>query len=767
VALSTTPEGMARSETDIASESSPIVRTGSRTQSSSAARETLTERVADGIAVAACVFFAAVAMWEMAGPPPGGHFGSSASFIIGGENMLRWHLFAVAPHYSVVRPTPETFYCHHPYGSIFLAALSSAVFGHHWFSIRMPAILCSALSAPLMYALGRSMWGILPAAIATITFVFLPIDLAFSSFTNLEVPMIFFGLLFSWGTVRLWQTWRMRWVVVATIGAFGAAQCDWVGLVLSGIVVMFAFTRAYILPRRWYGRINERLYAQWFGYVTAAAVGTFILYLVLFAKVDRLGDLLGSYHVRTSGSEAKLTDVFTQRRKMWLDWMLTRVGIGAIFGGLPLACLRLLRRPQEIIPVAWTLTAAFQYFVFKEGADVHIFWPHYFGPAVALSMGVITATLLWGKDRIARALPRLRLANLTASVMIGIILIACLAVLARTALPQLKQSRMTGGRFDDGGRHIDTDADAAQFTQWASYDVPADGVLEVVPGMPFTYAAEYGGRRAAHGHSGPLTSTTPSEAGRIAVADTRAIAPADLKTVAKQFAIQAVGPFWRIDRARTGPNLTAIRYLERQPGPLEWMFVVGTDLFRTIGPDPDEFAGWEWNDALDLDPVSPSPAPGTFEEIRIAHNVAIAHGDEAKAAALRERLMAKVKRPLRVDFSDDVHLLEVDVDSGPATVVTFLWETGPSYKPADTYFDVKCKVTEPPRFWPSKIDYFEKDMNGPPAIRPAMWKPRYLYTHRFVAMHRVGTEECRGAFAGTAAPRPPGNLADLPVFVLR
>lgn len=726
----------------------------------------LVERAADVIAVVACVFFGACALWEVAGPLPGGHFGSSAAYAISGENMFTWHKFAIIPDYHHTAPGTDAYYCHHPYGSFLLAALSTVLFGHHWLTVRMPAVLCSLASAPLVYALGRAMWGVLPAAFATVLFVVIPIDLAFSSFTNLEVPTIFFGLLFSWGTVRLWQTWRARWIAVAAIGALGVTQVDWIGLVLTGVVVSFGFIRAYVLPRRWYGRIHEAEYAQWFAYVTAASIGTFLLYLVLFAKVDRIGDSMASYHIRTSGSEARWGEVFSQRRKMWLSWMLTPIGMGILGLGIPLAFVRLVRKPAEIIPIAWTLAGTFQYLIFKEGADVHIFWPHLFGPSIAMAGAIVLTTLLWARGKIVAAVsvPRRAKVAWATGILVAVFAIVPVVLTLRIAIPQLVQSRKTSGRFDDGGRHIETDADSTQFAQWAGRDLPADGTL-IVHSATYGYGAEYGAFRPGQADNGPLASASIKDPTRFTIADSRLLNLTELQSIAKRFQVSAVGPFWRVNRSTKGPNFSAVRYTEEEPSPLEWLFVTGTDLVRTIGPDNDIWATWEWKDALGLDVVSPDPAPGTFDEIRIAHNAAVAHGDAKRADALRTRLLAKASHVTQYDFTDDVHLLAVEVESGPAVVVTLLWETGPQYQRIDGYFDVKCKIVAPPKLWFSQTDYFEKDMSPIPTFRPAMWKPRYLYTQRFIALRRIGTEQCRGAFT-TPDPKPIGGGADIEVFTL-
>jgi hypothetical protein len=476
---------------------------------------------------------------------------------------------------------------------------------------------------------------------------------------------------------------------------------------------------------------------------------------------------MASYSIRTSGSEAKWSEVFSQRRKMWLSWMLTPIGMGTVAAALPISLVRLMRRPAEIIPIAWVLAATFQYLIFKEGADVHIFWPHLFGPSIALSAGVILVTLLWARGKLLGAVPtkaRVFAAWATAGAVAALVGIPLLLV-ARTALPQLVQSRKTSGRFDDGGRHIETDADSTQFAQWAAHDTSPAGAI-MSHSATYGYGAEYGAHLPPFPDSAALAPTNDKDLQKIAVSDSRLLSIVELQAIAKRFQVEAVGPFWRINRSLPGPRFEALRYVEHQPGPLEWLFVTGTDLVRTIGPEVDTFATWEWLDALGLDPMSPHSAPGTFDEIRIAHNVAVAHGDTKRAESLRERLLAKVGHPTHYEFTDDVRLIDVEVDSRAAVVVTLLWEVGPDYKKTDGYFDVRCKVVAPPKAWFSATDYFEKDMSPIPTMRPSMWKPRYLYTQRFIALQRIGTEQCRGGFTAPE-PRPASGGTDIEVFTLR
>ncbi len=719
----------------------------------------LGERVAHWLALGACVFFAAASFWECFGASRSGHLSTSAGYAIVGENMVHWGKFAQYAGYLPKPATPDQYYCHHPYGIAVLDAIAYLIFGHHWFSVRAAAIFCSVISPPLVYAFGRRAWGVIPAAVATIFFAFVPIDLAFANFGNLEEPTIAFGLLFGWATARIWETSKTRYLFLSAVGALGAANGDWAGLVFLGPVVGFGFVRAYVLPRRWYGRIDDRMYAKWFAFATTMAVGTVVLYLGLFAKADKLGDLMGSYHLRTSGSEATLADTLSQRRQLWLATMLTPFSYAAIGAGVPLAALRLVRRPLEIFPIAWCMAASFQYFVFKQGADIHIFWPQYYAPTAALAAGTLTATLLGGREALMGLVGRitheprlLRTFGAVTATALGLALGIPLALLARIGVPSLVQSRKTAGRFDQGGHYISTDADMADFAQWAVSNVATAGsTVQVLERYDYNFSSEYGGDRP-YVRVNSLSAAKPEDPQRIALVDARNQPVKELASIAKQFTVQAVGPLWRVDRAQKGPSLVALRYEEREPNPWEWMFVSGTDLVRKISRQEDPFRTWELRDALGLEAPAPGGTAAAVDELRIAHNVAVRDQNRTRAAELEARLAGMVGRPLGIAFTDGIELQGVDVHYGPAIVVTLFWATDGSFKPEDVGFQLKCKIVAPPPLWKTSIDYFEKDMAPVPVIRPAIWKPGYLYTQRFVALHRIGREECRGSFSGDVHP---------------
>lgn len=730
------------------------------------------ERVAHWLAVAACVFFAAAAFWESFGAQRSGHFSTSAAYAMAGENMVHWRKFAIYSGYLAHPATPDQYYCHHPYGVVVLQAIAYVLFGHHWFTTRAAAIFCSVISPPLLYGFGRIAWGVIPAAVATIFFVFVPIDLSFAAFSNLEEPTIAFGLLFAWSTAKLFDGWKVRHLVLSAVGALGASNGDWVGLVFVGVAVGFGFVRAFVIPRSWYGRVDDRMAARWFAFATAMAVGTVVLYLALFAKADKVADLMGSYHLRSAGGDVAIKDTFTQRRKLWLAVMLTPLSFYAIGAGIPLACLRLVRRPLEIFAIAWACAASFQYFVFKQGADIHIFWPHYYGPTAAFGAGTVMATLLGGREAVVGWVESSgfghelrRFVRVGSAAVLGTLAAVTLLALARVGILELVQSRKTNGRFDSAGKYQSTDADMAEFAKWSVENVATAGsTVQALEKYDFNFSNEYGVDRP-YVRVPTLTVAKPEDPQRIALVDTRNQNVKDLENIAKQFGVQAVGPLWRVDRAQKGPSFVAEQYEEREPNAFEWLFVSGSDLVRKISRKEDPFTTWEWKDALGLPNTPPSVPPVTVDELRIAHNVAVADGDSARAEELRVRVAGHVGVPLGLTYTDGIRLQGVEVKEGPAIVVTLYWETDATFKKVDTVYQVKCKITQPPAFFATDTDYFEKDMAPVPIIRPVSWKPGYLYEQRFIALHRIGKEECSGVFTGDvhlADGKPNATLFTLP-----
>ncbi|MGH7272051.1 MAG: ArnT family glycosyltransferase, partial [Polyangiaceae bacterium] len=157
------------------------------------------EQTAKAVVIAATVWFALAISWGILGPVGGGHWSVVASRGIIAENMLKWGIWGPVRNYTLSRPPVQFYYAHHPWGSFWVIAAFMRVFGRHTFVPRLAPILMSVATPPLLYGIGRSLWGPVPGALAALAYVVLPLTLAFGNFPGFEVPLIFGCLLTTWG----------------------------------------------------------------------------------------------------------------------------------------------------------------------------------------------------------------------------------------------------------------------------------------------------------------------------------------------------------------------------------------------------------------------------------------------------------------------------------------------------------------------------------------------------------------------------------------
>ena len=105
---------------------------------------------------------------------------------IAAENTLRHGVLVPVVHYAVDPPlSPAQYNCRHPYGIYLMEAVVRLLFGHHAWTLRLPALMCSALTPVVLFRLGTELWRPLAALAATAAFVVVPIDLAFAAFSSL------------------------------------------------------------------------------------------------------------------------------------------------------------------------------------------------------------------------------------------------------------------------------------------------------------------------------------------------------------------------------------------------------------------------------------------------------------------------------------------------------------------------------------------------------------------------------------------------------
>jgi hypothetical protein len=723
--------------------------------------EPLEERVARAVTWIATVWFVLAAAWEMFGPILAGHYAAAGGMGIMAENMLRWHIPGPVWEYTRTRPGPSMYYCHHPWGIFWTTTLLMKLFGRHDVVCRLAPVLLSAATPPLLHALGRAIWRPAAGAAAAAAFVVLPITLAFAGFNALEVPVMAWSLLGLWGFVRLTQTGRRRHLAAALIGTLLALHADWPGFMLAGAMLGFGLVRGYLV-RGVFGPLrHERRYAQWWAIGSALAVLSFALYLALFKDAGKLDDLFGSYGMRSSGNAVPLAAVLASRR-YWIELSFSPIAIalGKAAAVLSVARLLVLRREHEVIPLAVLFMATVQYLVFKQGADIHVFWPQYFGAYFALGMGAIVATLapaigfVWKRGRGPRP----------AVAALGVALLPILAI-ARDGVPALRYAHETGGRFNEKGLIIHSDGAKTAFLHFIEPGIPRAATVALHESMKPTWAQVWalGGRVVAGNRPVPKARG----GNEIYLADTRYLLDDLQAQLAREGHVTAVGPFWKVVESEPFAPIDAYAFVEREPSWWEWYFVSGTEPHREIVADP--YRTWELRTHFGQAAEIPAVPPVTLDQKRIAHNLAVAAGDEARAAALRAELGRELK-PLGAAFDDGTELLGARYEEGARSLLT-LWIKAGGPTTADVQLTVKSKVTARAAWSTTMADPTEREVGLPLAIPPQRWRKGFIYADPVAIRKRPGTEVFRASFwvrgAGSPPKRVGGGGAAVEVLTLR
>lgn len=729
------------------------------------------ERLARAAMLVATAWFTLAAAWELFGPLLAGHYASSASMGIIAENMLRWRIAGPVWEYTTTAPTPGMYYCHHPWGIFWTTAALLRFFGRHDFICRLAPVLLSAATPPLLYAIGRSVWRPIAGAVAALSFVVLPITLAFANFNALEMPVIAWSLLGVWGFVRMTQTGKRRHLAAALIGTLLALNGDWPAFVLAGALLGFGAVRGYLLPSLFVPLRSEHRYAQWWVLTSSLSVLTFLGYLLVFQKAGKLDDLFGSYGLRSSGSAVPLSQVLLQRR-YWIELSFTPIAIALGKFGAIVAALRLvvLRREHEVLPLAYLAMATVQYVLFKQGADVHVFWPHYFGAYFALVMGAIAATLVpaiaWIGSEIARRRDRAALEPARAAMItLGVAMVPIVAI-ARDGIPALRYARETGGRFNEKGLLIHSDGAKTAFLRFIDPGIPRAGTVEMHEGMKTTWSQVWtlGGRLVAQARPLPARGRTPASTSAY-LADTRFLLDSMQGELVSGYHVTAVGPFWKVSPSAAAAPIDAYSFAEREPSWWEWYFVSGTEPHRDVVADP--WLTWELRTHFGQAAVAPVEAPVTLEQKRIAHNIAVAAGDGALASQWMEEI-GKALTPVHAGFDDGSELYGTTYHEGARSLLTlYVLASGPSA--TDVQLAVRSRVVKGATLSLTIADPTEREVGIPMGLAPQRWKKGFLYSDPVAIRKRPGAEVFRAIYWARgrgAAPKALGKEAAGGVEVL-
>ena len=709
------------------------------------------ERLGRVLAIAATLWFACAALWEIGAPFGAGHYAAATAVLTGGENMWRHATLGPITHVVAGDPSPSDYYCHHPFGIFWTAALFSLL-GHHDWVCRLPAVLMSACMPALLYKAGRAIWSPLAGGTAALAFTVLPIALAYANFFALEVPAMFGMAITLWGYSRFLQSGRRRFAGLFVFGLVYAAAADWPGFVFGGLVLGALLLRGFFL-RRLFTPLNVRRFTATWALTATLLLLLAAFHLGYFEHLGQFSELLRQGEFRSQGAELPLSETLA-RRRYWILLAFTPLAILLGKLALPVFVVRAfaLRRELEFFPLALLATAILQYVVFKQGADIHFFWPHYFALYFAYAFGALVFWLGVALARVAQHLQRPAVAPVAPmiSLILGLFL---LGVIVPDGVRALRYARKSGGRFNEKGYLIHSDFDKEAALRALAARMPDGATLGIHGSMKQSYWMDWVMER-------PLTQTvlprvaTPLRDDFYAL-DLRFSSGAQVRSFARDFAVHAYGPFLTADLHRAAAPAVSEAVVAREPTWLEWLFVSANHA-RYEARD-SAYGPWELREHLGQRPNPLPPlaaaAPGAIDELRIAHNAAVASGNAALAAALRGRLLARLDRRVARAFSQGVELLGVRFEPGASDVLSvYFLATEPLER--DVQFRITSFVESAPFLSLTPRDELGWDVGMPFSMPSSLWKTGFIYRSESELVRRPGRERYVGAFRGTGAPEP-------------
>jgi Dolichyl-phosphate-mannose-protein mannosyltransferase len=731
------------------------------------------ERVAKMVVIGSTLWLAIAVTWGLFAPIGGGHWAIVASRGIMGDNMVTWGLWGPAREYALDRPTPQLYYVHHPWGTYWVIGALTKLFGRHSFVPRLEPVLMCVACPPLLYGIARALWGPVPGALAALAYAVLPIVLAFGNFPGFEGPLNFGVLVTTWGYVRLQKQWKRRWMIVSLAGTLWSINCDWEAGIFAGTVLGTLLVTSFFLPR-WFGRVDARRFGQWWAASFCIVVVTVFAYLAYVKHIGAVDEFLGQEAKREKGNDLPLFQVLASRR-YWIDTSFTplAVTVGKIAAPVFLFRLLFLRRPLEIFPLAILVMATVEYVHFKNGADVHTFWPLPFAPYWALSLAVLARTGLDLADMAMLRVERVPAGLTREAVSFGVF--GALGLLPLLVMPDgvrgLYYARVTGGRYSDRGRRIFQDVDKSEAAAWMGgrMEGPPSRVL-IHGSMRSTWAVDWALRRPTLSVDGPPTRS-PSPADRYFLADLAFMKVGDQLKMARGFHMVAVGQFVLVDREAPAAPADGFVFDVREPGALEWYLSAGTDPIRTVRPDP--WYTWELRDTFGQtpNPAPPlDPPPAALDDLRIAHNVAVATGDVARAEALQAQLFAKIDAQPATKYTDGTLLLGERYTDGVAPVLDLYFQAAGPAAVDDLQYEIQAIADRAPLLSLVGRDDRPKATAMPLTIPPRLWKTGFIYASHSEIRHRPGRERFIGFFIGgpeASRPRPVDGARDVPLLTIR
>jgi 4-amino-4-deoxy-L-arabinose transferase-like glycosyltransferase len=704
----------------------------------------------------ATLFMLAVGLWEIAAPFGAGHAAVLPARAIMADNMVRYGIFYPVRSYFSQAPDISQAYAHHPWGTYYLFALVRWVFGRQEWAIRLVPVCMSVAMPSLFYFVAARLWGKGAGAVAALGWAVLPITLAFAQFPSFEMFSIA-GMLGVYLAGLRYEEKRTRSRLIQLfIAAFLAANTDWLASLGVFAVAMTALLLSVYVPSKF--QKERDFYRLIQGLLGAALVVVFtvLLYVWVFYRAQLFTDFTTSAEFRSRGNELPFSEIIRYRR-YWIELMFTKPGliVSALGAVVMLVRTVVFRSFREALPLFLLATASFHYVYFKNGADIHIYWPLPFAAQFCLSLGVLFVSVEGGLLRLSERMRRNAWVRHANGLALGSLIVTALLVLP-DGLRALDYSRDTGFRLNDDGQLNLQDYDKNLAFKSFQPLVPKGKTVALSTSVFPNWSQDYALERPTVIRSGP-TGLKLSNAEH-AVFDLR-FASATTMTWAKGAFHRVVGPYLFTHVTAEGEPNIAKGFVRRAPSFLERLFVQSHDPIYSITPDP--YLTWELREHF---AISPNPIPDGLDRVEhrvIAHNVAVAIKDEAKAKSLFEAIEQELdKGSARICDDGTLLLGHRLLASTPKVLEVYFLAAHPLG--ADAFFDVRSRVMEAPRFSFVMADEREKKYGVGFVIHPSLWKSKWLYVNVLEVRERPGTEIFYGRWRGNQIPHcAPGDQSVL------
>jgi hypothetical protein len=239
--------------------------------------------------------------------------------------------------------------------------------------------------------------------------------------------------------------------------------------------------------------------------------------------------------------------------------------------------------------------------------------------------------------------------------------------------------------------------------------------------------------------SGPVT---PRD--RYYAADLRFMTGAEQDTLAANFSVTALGPFLAVDRTAPAGELRAFDIQRVEPTALESYWRSSSHALRRVNPDP--FLTWELKDRFDLSPnPPPTVLPKTFEQQRIAHNIAVSRADAVSAEHWLSALLSDCDQSHALAFGSGNTLLGTRLERGSSLVFS-VYVRAAGADPREPELSMHSRVTEAPAGTLVDRDTVLAEVGMPFAIPANRWKSGYVYSAVTEVIRRIGKERWTAHF---------------------